>query len=663
VERAHDARAGVMVARAADDFSPTGGTPQRQERQAFFTVSELLDLGHPSLPQGRKGLEKLARREWQYDPGRFRIEPGRGQHGGAIAYHISLFPADVRAALLARQAAPAARPKVLNEAWLAFERLPEKAKATARRKLDAVERIELLERSMTREAAIALVAAEDRVSASTLRGWLRLAAQAVRADRLPALAPRHKGRTAKAECDPRAWDFLVADYLRPEEPCFVACFERMREAAEAHGWGPIPSSKTLKRRIEREIPRGVRVIARKGRSDAQRLFPHQTRDRSVFSALQAITADGHTFDVFVKFADGRIGRPVLLAIQDLYSGMIVGWRLGESECWPLVRLAFLDMMEGFGIPEHAYLDNGRSFASKWLTGGAVNRYRFKVKEGEPQGLLTAVGIQVHWTTPYHGQAKPIERAFRDMCEEIAKHPRCAGAYTGNSPMAKPDNYSSRAIPFGEFETLVASEIARHNAKPGRRAANCQGRSFAETYREGAASAVITRASREQLRLFMMASDLITSRKPSGEIQLGGNRYWAEPLVDFAGRKMIVRFDPQDLQAGIAVYQADGRFVTEASCIEATGFNDAEAARKHSAERRRLVRAYSDFLELERRLTIDQVADLMPTPKVPDVEPVRPAAVRLVAGERAPAQSEWSGQESFSRAVDLIDRGVIQFPDR
>lgn len=629
----------------------------------FHTLSDLLALGHPSLPASRRGLDELASREgWKSDPRRYRIEPSAGRAGGTIAFHLSLFPADVRAALTAREIKSVSRPEVLSEAWLAYDALPEKAKSEAQSRLKAVERVEFLQRSTVLEAALSLVASEIGVSASTLRGWLRAVRHVARADRLPALAPRYKGRTATADCDPRAWDFIVADYLRPEEPCFSACFGRLEDAAKLHGWAPIPSSRTLQRRLEREIPRGARILARKGRPEAQRLFPHQTRDRSVFQPMEAITADGHKFDVFVRMPDGLIGRPVLLAIQDLYSGMIVGWRLGETECWPLVRLAFLDMMEGFGIPTDAYLDNGRAFASKWLTGGMVNRYRFKVKEGEQEGLLRSVGIDVHWSTPYHGQAKPIERAFRDLCEEIAKHPGNAGAYTGNNPNAKPENYGSRAVAWDDFEALVAGEIARHNAKPGRAAANCRGRSFAETYRAAAETAIIRRAGREQLRLFMLASDFIRCREPSGEVHLGGNRYWAEPMVELAGKKVVARFDPQDLHAGISIYSVDGRYLCEAACIEATGFNDAEAARRHAADKRRLMKSYASLLDMERRLTIDEVAELMPRPETPKSEPVRPAAVRLVAsgGTRAPAE-DWSAD--FSRAIELIDSGVIPFPSR
>jgi hypothetical protein len=72
-------------------------------------------------------------------------------------------------------------------------------------------------------------------------------------------------------------------------------------------------------------------------------------------------------------------------------------------------------------------------------------------------ITTLVGSEgIHWVTPYHGQAKPIERAWLDFCGRIAKHPAFAGAYTGNSPVAKPENYGSRAVKWADFERVVNS---------------------------------------------------------------------------------------------------------------------------------------------------------------------------------------------------------------
>lgn len=615
----------------------------------WVSLAELLALGHPALPESERGLRRMAVEAWRQDPARWRIE------GGGAVYHISLMPWAVRQALLGSGSGP--RPA--SAVWNDFERLSEGARKEAWRRQRIVIEATDLAAYEGRTGACLTVAGRHGIPLSTLRSWLRLVRDVPRADWLPALAPRRAGRTARADCDPRAWDFIAADYLRPEQPAFSACYERLRDAAAEHGWAPVPSERTLRRRLEREVPRGARVMARSGREGAQRVYPAQRRTRAHFAPLEAVNADGHTFDVFVTLPGReRPFRPVLVAVQDLFSGKIVGWRLGESECWPLVRLAFLDVLRGHGIPGHAWLDNGRAFASKWMTGGTVNRFRFRFREGEPEGLLTGVGVQVHWTTPYHGQAKPIERAFLDLCETIARHPACAGAYTGRSTQHKPVNHGSRAIPFAEFEALVAAEIARHNARPGRRAAACAGRSFDQTFAEAIGEALVTRASAAQLRLFALASDLVRAHRESGEIRLAGNRYWGEALVEHAGQQVVARFDPQDLAAPVAVYTPDGRLIAEAEAIGDVRFDDLDAARAHARARGDWLRAQRAALEAERRLDVSDVAALLPRPAPAAAQPDRPAAVRLVAGGRA-RSAEAFDEAGFSRVIDLMDRGVLR----
>jgi putative transposase len=627
----------------------------------FFTAAEILAVGAAALPRDLRALNRLIDRErWHDDAVRVRArEQGRG---GGAEYHLSLLPAEVQAKLIAAeapvQAALDARSTTL---WQRFERLPEKTKAVARARLAAVERTALLAAGMPRRAAVALVAREQNVATSSLWNWLRAAQAVHRADRLPALAPRHTGRTAVKACHPSAWEFLKADYLRASSPAFDACYRRLCEAAAANGWSPVPSLKTLRRRLDREVPRALRLLQRKSTDAAARTFPHQTRDRSVFAAMQAVNADGHTLDVFARFEDGRIARPVLVAVQDLLSGMIVGHRLDVSEHWGAVRLAFADAVESFGIPEVAYLDNGRAFASKMVSGGQPTRYRFKVKLDEPEGLLTRLGVRVAWVTPYHGQSKPIERAFRDLCEEIARHPLCEGAYTGNKPAAKPENYGARAIPIAEFEVLVARQIARHNLRCGRRTATAQGRSFAETFRASFEdkATLVKRATPAQLRELLLAAEERTARAPDGSVHLGDNRYWHEALVEQIGRKVVLRFDPLSLFLPVAVYARDGRFLCEAECIERTGFNDMAAARAHAQRKRAYLRKLRELRELELTLSIDDLARALPAPEPPP--PPAPGVVKLVANGAPRARDEgWDDATvaSFARGARMLDDGQV-----
>jgi len=489
----------------------------------------------------------------------------------------------------------------------------------------------LVANGQTFRNAATSVGLANGVSAANLRNWYygangKPGAQAYDiADWPAALISGHTGRITTATCSPEAWDYFKADYLRLEAPKARAVYNRLKRAAKAHGWS-IPSQRTLERRIKREVPRAAVLLARQGKDALKYSYPAQERDRSVFHAIEGVNADGHKFDVFVKWPDGEVGRPLMVAWQDLYSGKLLSYRVDKTENTDSVRLSFGDMVEKYGIPEHVYLDNGRSFASKWMTGGVKNRYRFKVREDEPDGIIKNLGAEVHWATPYHGQSKPIERMFLDLCEYVAKHPAFSGAYTGNNPTAKPENYGSNAIPLDKFLAILDSEIADHNAREGRLSKTCAGRSLDATFNESYEHSPIRKATAQQRRLWLLAAEGIKVRK-DGTITLNAekeNRYWNEMLHDLAGQKMVVRFDPQDLHSLVHVYTLDGRYICEAKCIEAAGFNDTVAAREHAKARNQFKRAAKEQLKANRRMDALEAAKLLPT-----VTPTETADPRIV----------------------------------
>jgi putative transposase len=613
----------------------------------WFSAAELAAMALPSLPNTKQGIGLLAERgEWQrpvWQGSRWRPRKGRG---GGVEYHYSVLPsvAQIAVTMQFSQVAEAAERAVAKvaltqaEMWRFFDGLAETKKAKARRKLEALDAVAALRRGgMGKVIAMQQVAAHCGIEMSSLYAWERCVDGVERHDWLPYLAPKHAGRGATVECSDAAWDFFKADFLRPEQPYFDACWRRLVATAKLQGW-TIPSKRTLARRIE-ALPKELVEFARRGSDALKRMFPAQERDRGVFHALEAVNADGHKWDVFVRWPDGDVGRPMMVAFQDLYSGKMLAWRVDKSENKEAVRLAFGDLVEAFGIPDLCWLDNGRSFASKWLTGGTPNRYRFKVKDDDPAGILTQLGVEVHWTEPYAGQSKPIERAFRDFAGDVAKHPRFAGAYTGNDPLAKPENYGSKAVPLAVFLEVLEQEIAAHNARTGRRAAVCAGRSFDATFAASYATSPIRKATVEQRRLWLLAAEAISVGRVDGAIQLLDNRYWSEFLLQHRGQKVTVRFDPQRLHGDLQVYRLDGAYLGAAKCVEKVGFADQDAAQQHARDRNSFRKATKAALAAERKLSIADVAALLPAAEAP-TPPPETRVVRLVhRGGPQPKPSE------------------------
>jgi hypothetical protein len=294
------------------------------------------------------------------------------------------------------------------------------------------------------------------------------------------------------------------------------------------------------------------------------------------------------------------------------------------------------------------------FASKWTSGGAKTRFRFKVKAEDPEGVLAILGCQVKFTLPYHGQSKPIERAFRDFCEYIAKHPAFAGAYVGNKPDAKPENYGSRAIPLAEFTRIVAAEITAHNARPGRRSAVCGGVfSFDQVFAESYARSVIRKASEMQQRMLLLAVEGVTCRGEDAAIHLYGGRYWSDDhmLQRQAGKKVVVRFDPENLAAPIHVYTLDGRFICTAPVLEKSPFESADHGRDYARQLKRRAKAIKGQLEAERRMDVLTAAAMLPEPPKPEAPRTNVVApVFRTQGSVAVAMPKEQAEAAFSASL-------------
>ncbi len=627
------------------------------------------------MPGSKRGVARNAERmRWDSTD----LARPREGHGGGLEYHFSLLPEGAQAALVARYGEAECRqePKTVKRAaagvtmaetprgaaaWAWYETLPGMIKDRAAQRLDALLRVETLRRRVGRGPAVRAIAEEKAVTVATLHNWFDLVRGVARADWLPALAPAPRGGGGRVvDVAAAFWDAFRADYLRLSEPSFNSCYRRTCDIAQEQGW-EIPNQRTLRRRVD-AIPDAVKAMARKGRDATKAMYPAQERDRSGFTAMQAVNVDGHKWDVFVRWPDGTVGRPMMVAFQDLYSGMFVAWRIARSENKDDVRLCLGDMIDTYGIPEDCYLDNGRAFASKWLTGGTANRYRFKVKEEEPDGILTQLGVRIHWTTPYAGQSKPIERGFGDFARDIAKHPAFQGAYCGNSPLDKPEDYGTKAVPVDEFTRIITSEIAKHNARPNRDTRVCQKKySFQQVFDASYAVNPPLRASAEQVRMFMLMAQGVKPRARDGSIFVLGNRYWNEKLLEHRGRPLMVRFDPEDVQQDLAVYAQDGTLICVAELLEAVGFADTNAAREHAQARKAYLRATKERLEAERKMSLAELVALQPQAESyapPETKIIRPMFTPASRGNLAmkpavQAEADDDFDEKFARGLRLV----------
>lgn len=562
-----------------------------------------------------------------------------------------------------------------------FEAAAPSRKARATRALGVVNAWHALrEKGYTKSAADQAVSYQFNISVATIARWLADVSGAPSHAWLYLLLDEYAGRTALADMSAEAWETLKADYLRAERPTAKACVFRLKRAAAAAGW-TLPSVRTMERRLQ-AIPRVVRVLAREGKKAALQLYPSQARSRAALSALEIVNADGYEHNVWVRFPDGEICRPKTWCWQDVYSSKALAWRTDKTEHTDVIRLSLGDVIERYGIPERALLDNTMAAANKTMSGGSRRRFRFKVREEEPWGVFKLLGMQDPiWAAPRHGQSKPIERIFGigGLGELIDKHPALAGAWTGSGRGDKPEyaeglRGKNRVIELEAFEQLLASEMAAFNAKPGRRSVMHAGRSFDEVFAESYGRIVPRRATEAQRRLWLLATEPVTAGRKDGAITLDAgrisrtngapmqaNRYWAPEMTDLAGHQVVARFDPRRLHEGVHVYTLDGRYIAFAECFEAQGFNDQVAGREFNRARRGFVKGARLQLRSETRMDALQASKFLSgaeRPSVAAADATIPAPKVVRAAFRDPLERPRFDPSAAPRALDATEQSFM-----
>lgn len=658
----------------------------------WFSVTDVIGL--PGLPGTPQGVRKMAKSQgWE-------SRRKEGVQGKALEFSVSSLPPVTQVALLRKSGKvkvggmtldlPKDEPQARyckEVIWDRWNKANFKAQEKAKTKVAALQAVMALHRNGVKlMTAYSHVAAEYGVAAVSIRRDAKAVKGFDECDWLAVLVPQHQavatgGRKRRlAKITPQAWDFFKADYLRREKPNASKCYERLVYAAREQGW-VVPSLDSLKRRLNLEIPFPQQVMMREGEHALMQLYPPQERTIADLEAMQWINADGYQHNVFVRWFNGEVLRPKTWFWQDVYSRKIIGWRCDVSENADAIRLSLMDVCSKYGLPREITIDNTRAAANKKLTAGIPNRYRFTVKEDDPDGIIKLLGIEHHWTSVQygkgHGQAKPVERAFGvgGLEEYIDKDLTMEGAYTGANPMAKPDNYGERVIEVNDFLVAVARGVEMFNAKEKRNTEACRGvMSFDQAFAASYEKAVVRKASPEQLQLLMLEAESVrVSRFGTFVLMAGGsiyrrkNRYHHKALFNHVGKKVVVRFDPQKLHESVVVYTLNGLVICTAECVEKVAFGDTQQAREHKRARTQFVKANKASALAQQGMSALEAAALLPSisdeeaPEAKVVEMVRPVSVgnaavaiqpmtQQVATPRSEAEPAIDFEERFQRAA-------------
>ena len=556
-----------------------------------------------------------AKKEWRGAQVEIREVAGMGRGGKSYEFLLESLPMDLQKKYAKSQAKelPESVEKVVpiqapdkNSLWSGFEIKPDSIKEEAKKKLRILNELEDFLAAGLGE--VRDFAKNQDVTAATIYRWKQKLKGVDKSDWLPVLADNYTGGLPTADISPVAWDFFKTCYLNRAKKHAATAFKYTVIAARENGW-TLPSYRTVLRKLQRDVPNDVVRAMREGNDAVKEMMPKIRRTTEWMRALELINGDGLdpklTFGV-VFTNDGEIvPHPKIWIWQDVYSGMILGFQLAKSENRDMIRTSLGEVIEKYGIPSAVLLDNTRAAANKELSGGISHRYRFKVKEEDADGILKILGIQVHWATPGQGWVKPIERKNRDLNALIPSHPIVLNAMAEKRPVTDI-----------ELSKVIETAVEEINSDIKCRSMICGGvRSPQQVFNESHQKQLITRLSKEQRRLFLLAAEGVSVRK-DGYIAFYENLYWNATLANHRGEKVIVRFDANELKKAVAVYMTDGRFICEADYQPSIGFQDREGARNA----KRMQKNYKDSLkktaELQVKMDTALASKLMPETQKP-----------------------------------------------
>jgi uncharacterized protein YoaH (UPF0181 family) len=508
-----------------------------------------------------------------------------------------------------------------EELWRFMAKKNNVQQQKAERKALAVGRLQSLRDSGMGEGdAVNQVAEEYGAHPQSVRNWNKKTQSVHRSDLAAVLITHCYSSVSEAEFTPEAWETFKKDFLRRRHPSISSCYRRLQAAAAVNGW-TIPTKKTVENWIKRKINPMVVKCRREGMEAVEKCFPAMKRDKEMFDVLQAVNGDGFALGIWADFGNGTIAKPIIWSWQDIRSSKVLVWRMDISENRELVRLATLDLISEWGVPELLYLDNTRAATSKQISGGLPNRYRFKVKDDDPLGIMPLLGITLKYTLPGHGQSKPVERIHG------------IGGYLDfdSLPVFEGRGTKSRPVPIAEVEALFKDFVNEINARPDRRGDAVQGKSFNQVFNELYPDAIITKSSEKQRKYCLCVAEVVTVSLTdasitlkAGKSDIGSNRYWNDALTGYMGQKVTVRFDPANMHSGVYVETIKGEEICFAEPTSKGGFKDADAAREHARNKGHFKKHIRLAAEAEGRMSADTARQYMIAPP----EPEKPAAAKV-----------------------------------
>ncbi len=439
-------------------------------------------------------------------------------------------------------------------------------------------------------------------------------------------------------------------------------YERLTEIAEQNGWGHIPSYQSVCRYVtwmmEDERMKNAHTLAADGLKEYRnKVMVKGRRDTRSLKVMEVVMGDEHTFDCWVSYTNenGKTSpiRPKLVAWIDVRSRSIMGDVLCKDANSQILKESLLRMIyqEHGGVPKELYIDNGKDYVSRTMTGRPRN-----VRSGDPLeefhgnelafddeviGFYRAIGVQDdHRALPYQPWSKgQVERFFETVCGQFTKWMASyTGTLTGSSTSDKVNKDIKQMFEKGQLLTMEEfceawrGWLEKYHHKMHRELKKV-GEEWVtpwelfengERYEKGL-------PPKSRATMLMLKSDNVLVRNTG--ISRWGYDYRAQELCDYINEKVLIKYDPNDVSVLYVFDRRTKKRICEAVSQELLAFAPG-VGQKRLEEHIRMQKT-QEKRDKKRLAETQDLGDL--TEKVTGFNPVTGGLDLMIRGKGKPAK--------------------------
>lgn len=393
-----------------------------------------------------------------------------------------------------------------------------------------------------------------------------------------ALVDNRGGATGGVPISEEVWEYFYSIFMTQQERSVAYCYDKTKKHFPNI---PFPSVSSFERKV-RKIDRYSLVYYRKGEKALADLLPSMERDKSSINSNDIWFSDHHRMDVFVKSNNGKGKpfRPWLTVFFDARSNKVISFiSRKESPNSYVIKKCLRIGIEAFGVPKEVYFDNGKDYRSK------------QFDNDFPYSIVKQLGINCIHATPYHGQAKTVERFFGIVADQFAKSfDTYCGADNKNRPeqMRISDEKIKKIAPtLDEFNSYFQSWVEEYNSKPN-------GGAFMDG---DSPNVVYARNLKHKVKVNQDALDMMCATVNIRTVHKNGvsvwnSNYYNTKLIPYLQRKVIVRNSPENIDK-VFIFDMENNYICEAAAKVVTAYRDtsesdfAEAKRQQKEVRKHI----------------------------------------------------------------------------